>query len=38
MDAVKIVWGRICEEFLNRCDLAGFDRRSRIKLPAEPPY
>jgi hypothetical protein len=38
MDAVKLIWRRICDEYLNRCDLAGFDRRSRIKLPAEPPY
>ncbi len=38
MDAVKIVWRRICDEYLNRCDLAGFDRRSRIQLPAAPPY
>jgi hypothetical protein len=38
MDAVKLVWKRIVDEYLNRCDLAGFDRRSRIKLPAEPPY
>ena len=38
MDAVKLVWQRIVQEYLNRCDLAGFDRRSRIKLPAEAPY
>lgn len=38
MEAVKLVWRRIVDEYLNRCDLAGFDRRSRIKLPDEPPY
>lgn len=38
MEAVKIVWRRIVDEYLNRCELAGFDRRSRIKLPAAPPY
>lgn len=38
MDAVKVVWKRITDEYLNRCDLAGLDRRSRIVLPAEAPY
>jgi hypothetical protein len=38
MDAVKVVWKSICDEYLNRCDLAGFDRRSRIRLPDEAPY
>lgn len=38
MDAVKIVWRHICDEYLNRCELAGLDRRSRIRLPAEAPY
>lgn len=38
MEAVKLVWQRIVDEYLNRCELAGFDRRSRIKLPAAPPY
>lgn len=38
MEAVKVVWQRITEEYLNRCDLAGLDRRSRITLPAEAPY
>ena len=38
MEAVKIVWKRITDEYLNRCDLAGLDRRSRIVLPAEAPY
>jgi hypothetical protein len=38
MDAVKVVWQRIVDEYLNRCEAAGFDRRSRIKLPAEAPY
>lgn len=38
MEAVKLVWQRIVNEYLNRCELAGFDRRSRIKLPEAPPY
>ena len=38
MDAVKLVWRRICEEYLNRCDTAGLDRRSRSRFPAEAPY
>ena len=38
MEAVKVVWKRITDEYLNRCDLAGLDRRSRIVLPAEAPY
>ncbi len=38
MEAVKLVWKRITDEYLNRCDLAGLDRRSRIVLPAEAPY
>ena len=38
MDAVKIIWRRITEEYLNRCEVAGLDRRSRIVLPADAPY
>ena len=38
MDAVKVVWRRITDEYLNRCDIAGLDRRSRIQLPADAPY
>lgn len=38
MDAVKIVWKNITEGYLNRCDLAGFNRRDRIRLPDEAPY
>jgi hypothetical protein len=38
MDAVKVVWRRITDEYLKRCDLAGLDRRSRIQLPADAPY
>ncbi len=38
MDAVKLVWRRILEEYLNRCDAAGLDRRSRSLFPAEAPY
>jgi hypothetical protein len=37
-DAVKVVWQRMVEGYLNRCDVAGFDRRSRIKVPTEPPF
>jgi hypothetical protein len=38
MDAVRLVWGRMREEYLSRCELAGMDRRSRTRIPADPPY
>jgi hypothetical protein len=38
MDAVKIVWQRIVDEYLNRCDIAGLERRDRIQLPDAAPY
>jgi hypothetical protein len=38
MDAVRLIWGRMREEYLSRCDLAGLDRRSRTKVPAVAPY
>ena len=38
MDAVRLVWSRMREEYLSRCELAGLDRRSRTRVPVEPPY
>jgi hypothetical protein len=38
MEAVRLVWTRMREEYLNRCDLAGFDRRSRTRVPEAAPY
>ncbi len=38
MDAVRLVWNRMREEYLSRCELAGLDRRSRTRVPVEPPY
>jgi hypothetical protein len=38
MGAVRLVWGRMREEYLSRCELAGMDRRSRTRIPAEAPY
>ena len=38
MDAVRLIWGRMREEYLSRCELAGFDRRSRTQVPEQPPY
>src|SRR3990170_3286823 len=38
MDAVRLVWGRMREEYLNRCELGGMARRSRTRIPADPPY
>jgi len=38
MDAVRLIWGRMREEYLSRCELAGFDRRSRTQVPEKPPY
>ena len=38
MEAVRLVWVRMREEYLNRCALAGFDRRELTKVPAEAPF
>ena len=38
MEAVRLVWVRMREEYLNRCELAGLDRRSVTKVPAEAPF
>lgn len=38
MEAVRLVWVRMREEYLNRCALAGFDRRDLTKVPAEAPF
>jgi len=38
MDAVRLVWTRMREEYLNRCALAGFDRRALTRVPEQAPY
>ena len=38
MDAVRLIWKRMREEYLNRCAIAGFDRRSVTRIPEEAPY
>jgi hypothetical protein len=38
MDAIRMVWVRMREEYLNRCAIAGFDRRDVTKVPAEAPF
>ncbi len=38
MEAVRLVWVRMREEYLNRCALAGFDRRELTRVPAEAPF
>ena len=35
MAGVEVLYGVIVEEYLQRCDRAGFDRRERCTLPAE---
>lgn len=37
-DAVKVVWKRMVEGYLSRCELAGFQRRDRIRVPDAPPF
>lgn len=37
MDAVKILYKVLVEEYLQRCDRAGFSRRERCQFPAELP-
>lgn len=38
MEAVRMVWVRMREEYLNRCALAGFDRRDITKVPEQAPF
>jgi hypothetical protein len=38
MEAVRLVWVRMREEYLNRCALAGFDRRELTKVPEVAPF
>ena len=38
MEAVRLVWVRMREEYLNRCAIAGFDRRDLTKVPAQAPF
>jgi hypothetical protein len=38
MEAVRLVWVRMREEYLNRCAIAGFDRRALTKVPEKAPF
>jgi hypothetical protein len=38
MDAIRMVWVRMREEYLNRCAIAGFDRRDITSVPAQAPF
>jgi hypothetical protein len=38
MEAIRMVWIRMREEYLNRCAIAGFDRRDITKVPATAPF
>ena len=35
MDGLEILWGVVMDEYLQRCERAGFDRRDRCTLPLE---
>ncbi len=38
MEGVSFLWGTIIEEYLQRCDRAGFDRRDKVTIPLEMPW
>lgn len=38
MDGLGHVWTMFIEEYFARCDRAGFDRRSRSRIPLTPPW
>jgi len=38
MEGVSFLWATIVEEYLQRCDRAGFDRRERLTIPTEMPW
>jgi hypothetical protein len=38
MDGMMRVWSMFIDEYLQRCERAGFDRRARCILPAEAPW
>ena len=38
MEGVSFLWGTIVEEYLQRCDRAGFDRREKVTIPLEMPW
>lgn len=38
MEGVGFLWGTIIEEYLQRCDRAGFNRREKLSIPAEMPW
>lgn len=35
MDGLEVLWGVVMDEYLQRCERAGFDRRERCTLPLE---
>jgi hypothetical protein len=37
MDGVSFLWTNLREEYLARCDRAGFDRREKCKIPVNLP-
>lgn len=38
MDGLTMLWSVFVEEYLQRCDRAGFDRRERLTIPREYPW
>lgn len=38
MEGVTFLWATIVEEYLQRCDRAGFDRRAKCTIPLEYPW
>jgi hypothetical protein len=38
MEGVSFLWGTIIEEYLQRCERAGFDRREKVTIPLEMPW
>lgn len=38
MEGVRFLWATIIEEYLQRCDVAGFDRREKCTIPEEFPW
>ncbi|MBM4404642.1 MAG: hypothetical protein FJ039_00430 [Chloroflexi bacterium] len=37
-DSIRLLYRKIREEYLKRCDRIGFNRRSRCMVPEEPPF
>ncbi|MBS4729316.1 ferritin-like domain-containing protein [Mycobacterium sp. SM1] len=38
MEGVSFLWGTIVDEYLQRCERAGFDRREKVTIPLEMPW